>query len=82
MKENELIELGFEKIIGELDEPDWYYYTYDFGNGSLSLISNASDELVDHKWVVEVFEDESIRFTSKIELPQFIRLVERNTVKK
>ena len=81
MKEKHLIELGFEKIIGELDEPDWYYYTYDFGNRSFSLITNASDELVDGKWAVDVFEDTSIRFTDKKDLQQLIKLIEKNTKK-
>ena len=81
MKEKELIALGFEKCFGEPDEPDWYYFTYDFGNGGFSLITNASDELVDGKWVVEVFEDTSIRFTNKKDLQQLIKLIEKNTKK-
>lgn len=78
MKEKELVALGFEKIIGELDNPDWYYYTYDFGQGAFSLISNASDEVVDGKWVVEVFEDESIRFSSSTDVMALIDLISRN----
>lgn len=81
MKEEDLVALGFEKCFGEPDEPDWYYYTYDFGNGSFSLITNASDELVDGKWVVEVFEDTNIRFTDIEELTNLIGIIERNTVK-
>jgi len=76
MKENELIELGFEKCIGELDEPDCYYYTYDFAPG-LSLISCASDEVVDDEWVVEFFEAEEFQSKSKIDILQVIKAIER-----
>lgn len=80
MKEKELVALGFEKCFGDPDEPDWYYFTYDFGNGSFSLITNASDELVDGKWVVEVFEDTSIRFTNSSDVTALIDLISRNTI--
>ena len=85
MKENELIELGFEKCTPDLEDwegEEWYYYTYDFGNGSFSLITEGSNEIEDDKWYVEVFEDETIRFTSAIEVKQLIRLIEKNTIKK
>ena len=61
MKEQDVIDLGFTK---ELDD-NFYYYTYDFARG-LSLITQASDEVVDNKWFIEVFEtDPTIRFTDK-----------------
>ena len=80
MTEKELVALGFEKCFGEPDEPDWYYFTYDFGNGGFSLITNASDELVDGKWVVEVFEESSIRFTASSDVMALIDLITRNTI--
>jgi len=80
MKEKELIALGFEKCYGEPDEPDWYYFTYDFGRW-FCLITNASDELVDGKWVVEVFEDDNIRFTNSSDVMALIDLIKRNTIK-
>ena len=79
MKEKELIALGFEKCYGALDEPDWYYFTYDFGRG-FSLITNGSDELVDGKYVVEIFEEPNIRFTSSSDVMALIDLMKRNTV--
>ena len=87
MKENELVELGFERTDVTAEESgydrDWYYYTYDFGKGALSLISCDNTEAErEGKWYVEVFEDESIRFTSAIEVKQLIRLIEKNTIKK
>jgi len=93
MKEQELIELGFEKC----NESDWYYYTYDFNafmtspgdrlnlpsvrTIGFSLITNASDELVDGKWFVEIFENESIRFTNITDVITLIDLIKRNTIK-
>ena len=80
MKEKELIALGFEKCFGEPDQPDWFYFTYDFGRG-FSLITNASDELVDGKYVVEIFEEDSIRFTTSSDVMALIDLIKRNTVR-
>lgn len=81
MKEKELIALGFQREDVNEDGSSFYYFTYDFGRG-FSLISNASDELVDGKWFVEVFEEESIRFTSITDITALIDLIKRNTIKK
>jgi hypothetical protein len=76
MTEKDLIDLGFEKVIGELDEPDWYYYTYDFSPG-LSLISCGSDELIDGEWVIEFFEAGEFQTKSKIDTLQLIKAIEK-----
>jgi len=81
MKEKELIALGFQREDVNEDGHSFYYFTYDFGRG-FSLISNASDELADGKWFVEVFEEESIRFTSSTEVMALIDLIKRNTIKR
>jgi hypothetical protein len=81
MKQEELIALGFEKCFGDSDQPDWYYFTYDFGTG-FSLISNASDELVDGEWVVEVFDEPNIRFTNSSDIMALVDLIKRNTKEK
>ena len=80
MKEKELEALGFLKCYGEDDQEGWYYYTYDFGRG-FSLITNASDEVVDGKWFVEVFEEENIRFINSSDVMALIDLIKRNTKK-
>ena len=79
MKEKELIALGFEKCFNDPDEQDWYYFTYEFGEGGFTLITNASDELVDGKWVVEVFDESSIRFTTSSDVMALIDIINRNT---
>lgn len=77
MKEQDLIDLGFKKEFGD----DFYYYTYDFTN-SFSLITNANDELVDNKWVVEIFEtDGIIKFTDKQDVNDLILLINSNKAK-
>jgi hypothetical protein len=61
MKEQDIINLGFTKELGD----NFYYYTYDLAKG-FGLITQASDEVVDNKWFVEVFETyPTIRFADK-----------------
>jgi len=76
MTEKDLIDLGFEKEIGAPDESDWFYYVYDFAPG-FSLISCASDEIVNGEWSVEIFEADEFNTFSKIDLHQFIKAVEK-----
>ena len=73
MKEQDLINLGFIKE----SEDDFYYYVLEFGRG-FELISSANDELENGKWFVEVFEENSIRFTNKEDLNEFINIINRN----
>ena len=80
MKEKELIALGFKREEVNEDGYSFYYFTYDFGRG-FSLITNASDELVDGKWFAEVFEEDSIRFTNSSDVMALIDLIKRNTKK-
>ena len=76
MKENELVELGFEKTDVNEDGYSFYYFTYDFSPG-LSLISCGSDELVDGEWAVEFFEASEFQSKSKIDILQVIRAIEK-----
>ena len=70
MKEQDIIDLGFTKEFGD----NFYYYTYDLARG-IGLITQASDEVVDNKWVVEVFETSTIRFTDKESVEKLIKLI-------
>lgn len=84
MKDYDLIELGFTRTdVSEKESGDnaFYYFYLDIGeNKGISLISPSNDEIVDDNWYVEIWEDSSIRFTSNIDLKQFIKLVKRNTI--
>lgn len=64
-----LVDIGFEKVDVSEEEaggPPFYYFTYDFTDrGVFSLISNASNEVENDSWTVEVFEDAKINFNSK-----------------
>lgn len=54
--EQNLIDLGFEKVDGNLEgqsEP-WYYYNLDIGN--VTLTSDDSDEVKDGHWNVHIWE--------------------------
>jgi len=65
MKEQDLIDLGFKRTdvtAEESGDEAFYYYTYDIGNGVISLITQSNDEVKDNDWHVEVFDDTSIRF--------------------
>ena len=72
MKEQDLVDLGFTKEFGD----NFYYYTYDFASG-FSLITQASDEVVDNKWFVEVFETSTIRFTDKEPVEALIKIINK-----
>jgi hypothetical protein len=59
MKEQELIDFGFDKVEVKDSESqngyDYYYYVLDLLPG-LSLISSASDESLDDDWKVFNFD--------------------------
>jgi len=74
MNEQDLIDLGFAKEYGD---ESFYYYVLEFGRG-FELISNANDEIENGKWFVEVFEEDSIRFTDVKDLTEFIEIIKRN----
>jgi len=84
IEQDDLIKLKFKRVDVTAEESgyatDWYYYTYDFGKGALSLISSDSTEANNIGWYVEVFDDSSITFTTVEELVKFIAIVEKNTI--
>tara|TARA_R110002072_G_scaffold292084_1_gene460504 strand:- start:728 stop:958 length:231 start_codon:yes stop_codon:yes gene_type:complete len=75
MKEQDIIDLGFTKEFGD----NFYYYTYDLARG-FSLITQASDEVVDNKWVVEVFEYRGICFTDKKPVETLIKTINNGKI--
>lgn len=61
IEEQDLIDLDFEMIFVSKEEhggdDDFYYYTLKlFSDNGPLLISNASDEVINSKWKVELFD--------------------------
>ena len=84
IKEQELQKLKFERVdISEQESGDkaFHYYTYDIGNGIISLITQSNDEVENGNWHVEVFEDTSIRFETVEDLTKFIQVTEKNIIR-
>ena len=85
MKEKELIALGFNRkdVTAEEsgEENDWYYYEINFGDGHLGLMSSSNDEVENDEWYVELFNENTIRFTNSSEVMAFIDLINRNIIK-
>lgn len=85
MKEQDLIDLGFERTdVNEVESGGdaFHYYTLDFSKG-FSLISNSNDEKTlvagHYRWYVEVFEAPEINFVEKKDVKQLIDIIKRNT---
>ena len=84
IKEDDLIQLGFERVdVSEQESVDkpFHYYTYDIGNGVISLITQSNDEVKDNNWHVEVFDDTSIRFETIEDITKFIQVIEKNIIR-
>lgn len=82
MKETELELLGFTKEY--TDEPDVYYYVYDFDKKSkdrtyLSMITNqCSDELdkTNGEWSVSIFDSSSLIYKTYRQVKAIIDAIE------
>jgi len=84
IKEGELVKLGFERVdVSEEESGDkpFHYYTYDIGNGTISLITQSNDEVENDNWHVEVFNDTSIRFETLEDITKFIQVTEKNIIR-
>ena len=80
MKEQDLIDLGFERNDVSAEESGhvrFYYYTYNITD-ELSLISSDNGEAKKDGWFVELFDYENIEFTSKEDVEKLISLIEKN----
>ncbi len=79
MKEKELIDLGFNKVVVPVEESgdfEFVYFTYDF-LGGLSLISNADNEVVDGEYEIEMFDNDAYSFTNTKDISELIDLLKR-----
>ena len=79
--EQDLIKLGF-KIQNETPESsgvgyDWYYYTLNIGD--VCLISNASDDFDEFGWTISIFDSETCKITSIVDLTNLVRILNNST---
>lgn len=82
MKEQDLIDLGFERIDVSAEESGdeaFYYFTYDFTK-HFSMISNDNDEAEKEGWCVEIFDYSDIRFFQKEDVKVLIDVINKNKV--
>ena len=80
MKEQDLIDLGFERIdvsAEESGDKPFFYFTYDITD-ELCLISSDNDEAEKEGWFVEIFDYSGIRFFQKKDLKVLINLINKN----
>ena len=81
MKEQDLIDLGFERFDQDDEEDKFYYYFYDLNKepDGGSLLSDANDEVVDGKWKVYAWDiNENLVFDNKEDIKIYIDVLERN----
>ena len=82
MKEQDLVDLGFERIDVSAEESGdeaFYYYTYDFTK-HFSMISNDNDQAEKEGWFVEIFDYSDIRFHQKEDVKVLIDTINKNKV--
>ena len=80
MKEQDLIDLGFERydISAEesVDKP-YFYFTYNITD-QLCLISTDNEQAEKNGWYVELFDYENIEIRNLEDLKTLIDVIERN----
>jgi|694.fasta_scaffold00211_78 hypothetical protein len=82
MTEEDLIELGFEKILIQDDESqngyDYYYYNKELCD-NIVLYSTDSIDVEDNNWIVKCWDIPAIRITSKDHFMQFVEMIDNIT---
>jgi len=83
MKEQDLIELGFDKVEVSANESgmDNDYYFYVHCETGIEFCSNSNDETFSDDWYVSMFENDLCRIFSKTELELIIHIINKNTIK-
>jgi hypothetical protein len=78
MTENELVDLGFEKVEITNDESqngyDYYYYQKELCSGVL-LHSTDNIDVVDDKWSLKSFEIPALNITQRVHYDQFLEIM-------
>ena len=82
MREQDLIDLGFERIEQNDEYDKFHYYCYDIKGepGSGTLISSSNDELlINDDWQVYAWDiNERLVFNNKEDIRTYIDVLERN----
>ena len=78
MTENELVDLGFEKVEITNDESqngyNYYYYQKELCSGVL-LHSTDNIDVVDDKWSLKSFEIPALNITEKVHYEHFLEII-------
>jgi len=88
MKEQDLIDLGFERHDHDEEGVPFYYYSYDLNgeSGCGSLISDSDDELKDRgetAWKVYAWDiNENLVFDNVEDIKTYINVIEKNILTK
>jgi len=80
MKEQDLIDLGFQKNNVYEEEPGdkpFFYFTYNITD-ELCLISSDNEQAERSGWYVELFDYENIEIKNLEDLKNLIGIIERN----
>ena len=81
MKEQDLLNLGFQRFEQDDEDDKFYYYSYDLKgeSGGGSLLTQADDEVVDGEWFVYGWDiNENLRFESSEDVETYIKVLEKN----
>ena len=84
MNEQELLDVGFERVDIDDDGEKFYYYSYDLNgeSGCGSLISDSDDELKDRgedTWKVYAWDiNDKLAFDNIDDVRTYINVIEKN----
>jgi len=81
MSEQDLIDLGFEKVEELDDDLTFHYYHYDLNDepGAGTLITQANDEVEDDNWKVYAWDiNENLMFDNVKDVKTYISVIEKN----
>jgi hypothetical protein len=78
MTENELVDLGFEKVEITNDESqngyDYYYYQKELCSGVL-LHSTDNIDVIDDEWSLKSFEIPALNITERVHYEHFLEII-------
>ena len=82
MKEQDLIDLGFERVDTppNQSETNEAYYFYIHTDTGIDFFSSADYEANSDDWWVSMFENDSCRIFNKVEIDLIIQIINKNTI--